>query len=143
MKNVRKKDQKDENYKEYERSVSQRSITNAMWSKELLCAQLAISKQESYFPKVIESAENKQKFLFKVATDPVALALITLISTVLIRLINLVSLYHLQQTTNRRDLDLMVLYLNYLTQQLMKRSEKFSEVMGSKPLIRIRYQSKS
>ena len=54
-----------------------------------LCAQLAISKQERHFSKVIDSAENKQKSLFKVVdklldkkderilpvhTDPVALA---------------------------------------------------------------------
>ena len=87
---------------EYKKARSERRKLERIWKKSkseehhqryveqrTLCAQLAISKQESYFSKVIDSAENKQKSLFKVAdklldkrderilpvhTDPVALA---------------------------------------------------------------------
>ena len=54
LERIWKKTKSEEHYKWY---VEQRT----------LCVQLAIFKQESYFSKVIDSAENKQKSLAKVA----------------------------------------------------------------------------
>ena len=87
---------------EYKQARSERRKLERIWKRNKseenrqryveqrnLCAQLAISKQECHFSKVIDSAENKQKSLFKVVdklldrrderilpvhADPVALA---------------------------------------------------------------------
>ena len=101
-KKVRRKNGPDWMDEEYKKARSERRKLERKWKKaksdeshqryieqRTLCAQLAISKQEHHFTQVIDSAENKQKSLFKVVdklldkkderilpvhTDPVALA---------------------------------------------------------------------
>ena len=65
---------------EYKKARSERRKLERIWKKSKsvenrqryveqrnLCAQLALSKKERYYSKVIDSAENKQRLLLKVA----------------------------------------------------------------------------